>query len=49
MLATNQQVTQNRLTALMIHNLADALKYGNRLLILNAGNIVLDNVTTKLH
>ena len=43
MLATNQQVTQNRLTALMItHNLADALKYGNRLLILNAGNIVLD-------
>ncbi|GMA67415.1 ABC transporter ATP-binding protein [Leuconostoc gelidum] len=43
MLATNKQVTQNRLTALMItHNLADALKYGNRLLILNAGNIVLD-------
>ncbi|CUW20897.1 ATP-binding cassette domain-containing protein [Leuconostoc gelidum subsp. gasicomitatum] len=43
MLATNQQVTQNKLTALMItHNLTDALKYGNRLLILNAGNIVLD-------
>lgn len=43
MLATNKQVTANNLTALMItHNLADALKYGNRLIILNAGNIVLD-------
>lgn len=43
MFATNEQVTANNLTALMItHNLADALKYGNRLIILNAGNIVLD-------
>lgn len=43
MLATNEQVTANNMTALMItHNLADALKYGNRLIILNAGNIVLD-------
>ncbi|MGY3743175.1 ABC transporter ATP-binding protein [Leuconostoc inhae] len=43
MLATNEQVTKNQLTALMItHNLADALKYGNRLIILNAGDIVLD-------
>lgn len=43
MLATNKQVTANNLTALMItHNLADTLKYGNRLIILNAGNIVLD-------
>ena len=43
MLATNQQVTENHLTALMItHNLADALQYGNRLIILNAGQIVLD-------
>ncbi|MDI6667476.1 ATP-binding cassette domain-containing protein [Leuconostoc falkenbergense] len=43
MLATNQQVTDNHLTALMItHNLADALQYGNRLIILNAGQIVLD-------
>ena len=41
--ATNDQVTRNHLTALMItHNLADALKYGNRLIILNAGKIVLD-------
>lgn len=43
MLATNEQVTKNKLTALMItHNLADALKYGNRLIILNVGKIVLD-------
>lgn len=43
MLATNEQVTKNKLTALMItHNLTDALKYGNRLIILNAGKIVLD-------
>jgi len=43
MLATNEQVTTNNLTALMItHNLSDALKYGNRLIILNAGAFVLD-------
>lgn len=43
MRATNEQVTKNKLTALMItHNLADALKYGNRLIVLNAGKIVLD-------
>ncbi len=27
---------------MITHNLADALKYGNRLIILNAGKIVLD-------
>jgi putative ABC transport system ATP-binding protein len=43
MLATNEQVTKNNLTALMItHNLTDALKYGNRLIVLNDGQIVLD-------
>ncbi|CAH1855812.1 ABC transporter ATP-binding protein [Convivina praedatoris] len=43
MAATNQQILDNQLTALMItHNLEDALRYGNRLLILNAGKIVLD-------
>lgn len=43
MAATNQQVTQNHLTALMItHNLSDALTYGNRLIVLNAGKIILD-------
>lgn len=41
--ATNHQVVDNHLTALMItHNLADALTYGNRLIVLNAGKIVLD-------
>lgn len=41
--ATNEQVTGNHLTALMItHNLSDALKYGNRLIVLNAGEIILD-------
>ncbi|GAO99131.1 ABC transporter ATP-binding protein [Fructobacillus ficulneus] len=41
--ATNHQVVDNQLTALMItHNLADALKYGNRLIVLHAGEIVLD-------
>lgn len=41
--ATNHQVVDNHLTALMItHNLADALTYGNRLIVLNAGNVVLD-------
>ncbi|WEV54500.1 ATP-binding cassette domain-containing protein [Leuconostocaceae bacterium ESL0723] len=40
---TNQQVTENNLTALMItHNLSDAMHYGNRLIVLNAGKIVLD-------
>ncbi|MBS9335141.1 ATP-binding cassette domain-containing protein [Fructobacillus sp. M1-13] len=43
MAATNQQVKGNQLTALMItHNLKDALTYGNRLIVLNAGQIVLD-------
>jgi len=27
---------------MITHNLADALQYGNRLIILNAGQIVLD-------
>ena len=27
---------------MITHNLSDALKYGNRLIILNAGTIVLD-------
>ncbi|MBS9336876.1 ABC transporter ATP-binding protein [Fructobacillus parabroussonetiae] len=43
MAATNHQVKDNHLTALMItHNLKDALTYGNRLIVLNAGKIVLD-------
>lgn len=40
---TNQQVKDNQLTALMItHNLQDALTYGNRLLVLDHGQIVQD-------
>lgn len=40
---TNEIVTKNNLTTLMItHNMRDALKYGNRLLMLNNGRIVLD-------
>lgn len=41
--ATNERITQDHLTALMItHHLDDALKYGNRLLVLKAGKIVAD-------
>ena len=40
---TNQVVATQQLTCLMItHHLEDALKYGNRLIILNAGQILLD-------
>lgn len=40
---TNQRVTENKLTCLMItHNMEYALKYGNRLLILENGKIVRD-------
>lgn len=41
--ATNERITKDHLTALMItHHLDDALKYGNRLLVLKAGQIVAD-------
>ena len=40
---TDQVVTENKLTTLMItHNMRDAIKYGNRLIMLNNGHIVLD-------
>lgn len=40
---TNQQVTEERLTAMMItHNLQDAIQYGNRMLVLHHGQIVHD-------
>ncbi|TSO25549.1 ATP-binding cassette domain-containing protein [Lactobacillus sp. LL6] len=40
---TNKTVTQQHLTCIMItHQLKDALKYGNRIIILNNGKIVLD-------
>lgn len=40
---TNETVTNEKLTCLMItHNMDDALQYGNRLIIFNNGQIVLD-------
>lgn len=40
---TNQLVTDNNLTTIMVtHNMKDALKYGNRLIMLAEGEIVLD-------
>ena len=40
---TNKIVTENHLTTFMVtHNMKDALKYGNRLIMMNAGKIILD-------
>lgn len=40
---TEKIVKQNNLTTIMItHNMKDAIKYGNRLIMLNNGKIVLD-------
>lgn len=40
---TNEVVNENKLTTLMItHNMKDALKYGNRLIMLSDGKIILD-------
>lgn len=41
--ATNQRINEDNLTALMItHHLEDALKYGNRLVVLDDGQIKAD-------
>ena len=38
---TNKIATDNKLTVLMItHNMSDAIKYGNKLIMMNEGNIV---------
>jgi len=43
MTVTNKLVTSSNITTLMItHNMADAIKYGNRLIMLNEGRIVFD-------
>lgn len=43
MMITNQQITENQLTCLMItHRMEDALKYGNRLVVLQKGRIIKD-------
>ncbi|MCF0143181.1 MAG: ATP-binding cassette domain-containing protein, partial [Parasporobacterium sp.] len=40
---TDQVVTEGNLTTLMItHNLKDAIEHGNRLIMMNQGNIILD-------
>ncbi|SFH59487.1 ABC transporter ATP-binding protein [Pisciglobus halotolerans] len=40
---TSQRIKEEKLTALMItHNMQDALTYGNRLLMLDSGKIVMD-------
>lgn len=40
---TNRVVTENNLTTLMItHNMKDAIKYGNRLIMMNNGSIIYD-------
>ena len=40
---TDQVVTENKLTTLMItHNMADAIKHGNRLIMMHEGRVVVD-------
>ena len=40
---TDKIIQENHLTTLMItHNLKDAIKYGNRLVMLHNGKIILD-------
>jgi putative ABC transport system ATP-binding protein len=40
---TDKVINENKLTALMItHNMNDAIKHGNRLIMMNEGRIVYD-------
>ena len=40
---TNKVVSENNLTTLMItHNMKDAIEYGNRIIMMHNGNIILD-------
>ena len=40
---TKKIVAENHITCLMItHNMRDALKYGNRLIMMNSGTIIAD-------
>ena len=40
---SEQIVTENHLTTLMVtHNMRDAINYGNRLIMMNEGHIILD-------
>jgi putative ABC transport system ATP-binding protein len=43
MAATNIAILDNKITTIMVtHNLEDALNYGNRLIIMNEGKLVVD-------
>ena len=43
LMLTNKIVSENHLTTFMVtHNMKDALKYGNRLIMMNAGEIIFD-------
>ncbi len=43
MAVTDERIREDHLTALMItHHLEDAIQYGNRLIIMSAGQISLD-------
>ena len=40
---TNEMVTEQNLTALMVtHNMKDAIQIGNRLIMMNKGEIIFD-------
>ena len=40
---TDRFIAENGLTAMMVtHNMMDAIKHGNRLIMMNEGNIILD-------
>lgn len=40
---TDKLITENNLTALMVtHNMKDAIEHGNRLIMMNAGKIIID-------
>ncbi|MBO5110746.1 MAG: ABC transporter ATP-binding protein [Clostridia bacterium] len=40
---TDKLITENHLTALMVtHNMKDAIAHGNRLIMMNAGRVILD-------
>jgi putative ABC transport system ATP-binding protein len=40
---TDKLITENNLTALMVtHNMKDAIAHGNRLIMMNAGKVIID-------
>jgi len=40
---TEKIVSTNKITTIMVtHNMRDALKYGNRIIMLNNGKVILD-------